>query len=111
MFHHCASVPPGLPGIIIQAAVSPPVGLRRPVVQGLAKDPGKVDGLLSLVVQSDNYWSSTTNANNTDNAWNVNLNNGNVNNNNKTNTNYVWPVRGGEWWSCRPIYIYRAINV
>jgi len=41
-------------------------------------------------------WSSTTNADNTDNAWNVNLNNGNVNNDNKTNSNYVWPVRAGE---------------
>ena len=47
-------------------------------------------------VQSNNYWSSTTNANNTDNAWNVNLNDGNVNNDNKDNNNYVWPVRGGE---------------
>lgn len=47
-------------------------------------------------VQSNNYWSSTTNANNTANAWNVNLNNGNVNNTNKTNSNYVWPVRGGK---------------
>jgi len=45
---------------------------------------------------SNNYWSSTTNVNNPNNAWNVNLNNGNVNNDNKTNTNYVWPVRGGE---------------
>jgi hypothetical protein len=44
-------------------------------------------------VQSNNYWSSTTYENNTDNAWNVNMNNGNVNNNNKTNNNYVWPVR------------------
>ena len=47
-------------------------------------------------VQSNNYWSSTSNANDTSNAWNVNLNDGNVNNDNKTNTNYVWPVRGGE---------------
>ena len=46
-------------------------------------------------VQSNNYWSSTTNATNPNNAWNVNLNNGNTNNNNKTNTNFVWPVRGG----------------
>jgi hypothetical protein len=46
-------------------------------------------------VQLNNYWSSTTNANNPNNAWNVNLNNGNVNNNDKNNTNYVWPVRGG----------------
>ena len=37
-----------------------------------------------------------TYADNTTNAWNVNLNNGNVNNDNKTNTNYVLPVRGGE---------------
>ena len=53
-------------------------------------------------VQSNNYWSSTSNANNPSNAWNVNLNNGNVNNNDKTNTNYVWPVRVGEWWPRRP---------
>ena len=45
-------------------------------------------------MQSNNYWSATTNTNNTDNAWNVNMNNGNVNNNNKSNNNYVWPVRG-----------------
>ncbi|WP_080804944.1 DUF1566 domain-containing protein [Desulfamplus magnetovallimortis] len=41
------------------------------------------------------YWSGSTNANNTDNAWNVNFNNGNVNNNNKTNDNYVRCVRSG----------------
>jgi len=45
--------------------------------------------------RSDNYWSSTTNRNNENNAWNVNFNNGNVNNNNKSNTNYVRAVRGG----------------
>lgn len=44
-------------------------------------------------VQSNNYWSSTTYAANTNNAWNVNMNNGNVNNDNKDNNNYVWPVR------------------
>lgn len=48
-------------------------------------------------MQANNYWSSTTYAKNTTNAWNVNMNNGNVNNNNKTNNNYVWPVRSGEW--------------
>lgn len=49
-------------------------------------------------MQSNNYWSSTSNANNTNNAWIVDMNNGNVNNNNKTNNNnYVWPVRAGEW--------------
>ena len=42
---------------------------------------------------SNNYWSSTTNANNTSNAWVVNFNNGNTNNNNKSNTNNVRCVR------------------
>ena len=45
--------------------------------------------------QANNYWSSTTNANNPNNAWNVNFNDGNVNNNNKSNNNYVRAVRGG----------------
>ena len=39
------------------------------------------------------YWSSTTNANNTNNAWNVNFNNGNVNNNNKNNNLFARAVR------------------
>ena len=62
------------------------------------KRTGEVDGLQRAFsdVQSNNYWSATTYAANTDNAWNVNLNNGNVNTNNKSNSNYVWPVRGGE---------------
>ncbi len=47
--------------------------------------------------QSNNYWSSTTYAPNTSNAWNVNFNDGNVNNNNKTNNNYVRCVSGA--WS------------
>ena len=48
-------------------------------------------------VNASNYWSSTTNANNPNNAWNVNFNNGNVNNNNKDNNNYyVRCVRGGK---------------
>ena len=42
---------------------------------------------------SSNYWSSTTYAGDTTNAWNVNFNNGNDNINNKTNTNYVRCVR------------------
>ncbi|MCB2181064.1 MAG: hypothetical protein KQH63_03435 [Desulfobulbaceae bacterium] len=42
------------------------------------------------------YWSSSTNADNTSNAWNVNFNNGNVNNNNKNNSFYVRAVRGGK---------------
>jgi len=45
---------------------------------------------------SSNYWSSTTNANNSDNAWNVNFNNGNDNNNNKSSAYYVRAVRAGQ---------------
>ncbi|MBX9598300.1 MAG: DUF1566 domain-containing protein [Burkholderiales bacterium] len=48
---------------------------------------------MSNNVQANNYWSSTSYAPNTNNAWNVNFNNGNVNANNKNNNNYVWPVR------------------
>ena len=49
-----------------------------------------------LTVVSNHYWSSTTNASNTDNAWNVNFNNGNDNWNNKSNTNYVRCVRSAD---------------
>ncbi len=59
---------------------------------------GEVGGLSSAFsgVQSNWYWASTINADNPNNAWNVNLNDGNVNNDNKTNDNHVWPVRSGE---------------
>ena len=48
-----------------------------------------------FIVSSSNYWSSTTNVNSTNNAWNVNFNNGNDNANNKNNDNYVRCVRDG----------------
>jgi len=48
-----------------------------------------------LNVTSNNYWSSTTYAGDSSNAWNVNFNNGNDNVNNKSNSNYVRCVRGG----------------
>ena len=47
------------------------------------------------IVQSSDYWSATTDATNSTNAWDVNFNNGNVDNNDKSNTNFVWCVRGG----------------
>ena len=60
--------------------------------------------------QSDNYWSSTTYAPNTTNAWNVNFNNGNVNNDNKTiNPYYVRPVRGGQWQIMKEIFSFGNI--
>jgi Flp pilus assembly protein TadG len=46
--------------------------------------------------QSNNYWSATEYAPNTNNAWNFNFNNGNQNNNNKTNGLYGWAVHAGE---------------
>lgn len=49
-----------------------------------------------MFISSDNYWSSTTNEGNKNNAWIVNFDNGNVNNNNKNNNNYVRCVRAGE---------------
>ncbi len=49
-----------------------------------------------LYVVSDDYWSSTTDASNTSDAWLVNFNNGNDNWNNKSNTNYVRCVRDND---------------
>ena len=43
-----------------------------------------------------NYWSSSPNANNSNNAWMANFNNGNVNNNNRNNNNRVRLVRSGK---------------
>ena len=45
---------------------------------------------------SSNFWSGSPNANNSDNAWNVNFNNGNANIDNRNNNNAVRLVRGGE---------------
>jgi len=44
-------------------------------------------------VQFDYYWSSTTYAGNTSDAWNVVLNVGHMSTNAKKYTNHVWPVR------------------
>jgi len=57
---------------------------------------------------SSNYWSSTTNANNTNNAWHVNFNNGNINNNNKSNSYYVRAVRAGKCELFSFVSVYRA---
>ena len=43
----------------------------------------------------DYYWSSTTYASNTSNAWIVDMWDGIIDNTNKTYINYVWPVRAG----------------
>ena len=49
-----------------------------------------------FIVASNNYWSATTNASNTSNAWYVYFNNGNENWNDKSNSNYVRCVRATE---------------
>ena len=46
-------------------------------------------------VQSDYYWSATTNASSTNYAWSVHMYYGYVYEAYKTNYYYVWPVRGG----------------
>jgi Protein of unknown function (DUF1566) len=46
-------------------------------------------------VQSANYWSATTVADNTDYAWKVGFDGGGVANSVKTDGNHVWCVRGG----------------
>jgi len=47
-------------------------------------------------VQSDFYWSSTTDAVSTGGAWFVSMWYGGVNGYDKANGYYVWPVRGGQ---------------
>jgi hypothetical protein len=76
--------------------------LRRGQVPGSGGVPARIRRYARKEVEratvANNYWSSTTNANNPNNAWNVNFNNGNNNNwNNKNNTLYVRAVRGGSW--------------
>ncbi len=83
---HCASVPPIIPmGMFMQDVVPLEWGS---VSGGSVLLPEEVGGLNSPFsgVQTSNYWSASSNANNPNNAWNVNLNNGNVNNTNKTNS-------------------------
>lgn len=46
-------------------------------------------------VQTLTYWSSTTNASLSNNAWGIYMASGYTLFTVKTNTNYVWPVRGG----------------
>jgi hypothetical protein len=101
----------GRRGVMRQGASTPPRAVRGP---GHADTGGPTPGCggwtfggpggllpawgsgwIFSSVQSNNYWSSTSYAANTGNAWNVNFNDGNVNNNDKPNTNYVWPVRAG----------------
>ena len=57
------------------------------------------------VQPSGDYWSSTTNANDTSHAWDVYLGSGSVINLNKSSNFYVWPVRGGQSGSFGSLFI------
>ncbi|MEO5330684.1 MAG: DUF1566 domain-containing protein [Magnetococcus sp. YQC-5] len=59
-------------------------------------NPALPTGHLFVGAQADNYWSSTSNASFTSDAWVVYFNYGYVGFNEKPTTNYVWPVRGGQ---------------
>jgi len=75
-------------------AFRPHLAWARGAVGSAANGNGTESGW--TMCRSNNYWSSSTNANNPNNAWNVNFNNGNVNWNNKTNNSLlVRCVRGG----------------
>ena len=77
-------------------------GWRLPTVEELASlvdptqsNPALPSGHPFTNVRSDYYWSATTSASSTSNAWVVGFGVGNVNNFNKSTTFYVWCVRGG----------------
>jgi len=82
----------------------PVIGLRHKGVFprcGGARRPGPCASATGAREQAErataasNYWSSTSNAANPFNAWNVNFNDGNVNNDDKNNSLRVRAVRGG----------------
>lgn len=59
----------------------------------------------SGVIWND-YWSSSSYAYSTINAWVVHLDGGFVSNDRKYNLYYVWPVRSGQSWVFGPLTIY-----
>jgi hypothetical protein len=80
-------------------------GWRLPTIEELASllDPNNPGGNPDLPpghpfdnVQSAGYWSATTDAGNTANAWGVGFGFGDVGPGGKGNNNFVWCVRGGQ---------------
>ncbi len=71
-------------------------GFYNPAVPNTAGTGKWTSGNPFTGVQSNYYWTSTTNAENTSNAWLVYLTNGSVGSIGKSTTFYVWPVRGGQ---------------
>ncbi len=72
------------------------VGLVNGTPQLRCAWPGPCTLYAFTGVQSYHYWSSTTYADNTVGAWDVDLRDGYVGFDAKTATYYVWPVRGGQ---------------
>ena len=61
-----------------------------------ASSPALPAGHPFVGVQPTDYWSSSTYAPNTSNAWRVGLDAGTVPTYNKNTPSFVWPVRGGQ---------------
>jgi uncharacterized caspase-like protein len=66
----------------------------QPVISNAAGTGPWKEGDAFSGVQSDYYWTATTDASDTAYAWHVNLKYGYVNASGRTFTYYVWPVRG-----------------
>ena len=61
-------------------------------------------------VQAYIYWSSSTYTSNAGFALSVDMRTGYMNIDGKTNVDYVWPVRGGQYWSLDPLVILGAVD-
>lgn len=71
-------------------------GVANPALPDTAGTGQWTDGDPFSGVQPSNYWSSTSYADNTSNAWVLILYSGYVVRDDKSDTYYVWPVRGGQ---------------
>ncbi len=68
----------------------------QPTISNAAGTGPWKEGDVFSDVQSNCYWSSTTDAYNADFAWSVGLGSGDVSGGAKMFTCYLWPVRGGQ---------------
>ena len=93
--------PLGATNYCVNKTVGGTVGWRLPSVAELksVQDPSLpapfVPASVFTGVQSANYWSATTLADNPASAWFVDFYNGNVNDVDKTDSFHAWCVRGG----------------
>ncbi|MFO1429330.1 MAG: DUF1566 domain-containing protein [Candidatus Competibacteraceae bacterium] len=71
-------------------------GFSNPALSNAVGDAKWTQGNAFSGVQSSNYWSSSSLVGNPDYAWLVSLFTGSVGGSGKSNTDYVWPVRGGQ---------------